>query len=53
MPYIVRKQGNWWLTVNAESGKIKGKHKSRKLAVSQMKLLYGIESGGWKPTGGK
>jgi len=52
MPYTIRKKGNVWLTVNAETGKVKGTHKTKKLAVAQMRLLYGIESG-WKPTGGK
>ena len=52
MPYTVRKSGNYWLTVNTETGKVKGRHKTKKLAIAQMRLLYGIESG-WRPTGKK
>ena len=48
MPYIVRKKGNQWLTVNTETGKVKGRHKTKKLAIAQMRLLQGIESG-WRP----
>lgn len=52
MPYVIRKKGNLWLTVNTETEKVKGTHKTKKLAVAQMRLLYGVEHG-WMPTGGK
>jgi len=52
MPYIIRHKNNLWLTINTEKNQIKGRHKTKKLAVSQMRLLYGIGSG-WEPTGGK
>ena len=50
MPYTIRKKGNVWLTVNTETGKIKGTHRTKKLAEAQRRLLYGVEHG-WKPTG--
>ena len=52
MPYIIRKKDNQWLVINTENNKIKGRHKTKKLAAAQMRLLYGIESG-WRPTGSK
>jgi hypothetical protein len=45
MPYKIVKKGNKYLTVNKQTGKVKGTHSSRKKALSQMKLLYMIESG--------
>jgi hypothetical protein len=45
MPYKVVKRGNKYLTINKQTGKIKGRHSSRKKAIAQMKLLYLIESG--------
>lgn len=45
MPYIIKKKGNMWLTVNAESGKIKGRHKTKKLAKAQARLIMGVEHG--------
>lgn len=50
MPYEIVKSGDKWLVKNKETGKIKGRHTSREKAVAQMRLLYGIESGKWKPT---
>jgi len=52
MPYIIRKKGNLWLTVNAETGKVKGRHKTKKLAQAQANLILAVEHG-WKPTRGK
>jgi hypothetical protein len=37
------------LTINTETGKIKGRHSSKEKALRQMRLLYMIESGK-KPT---
>ena len=53
MPYKIVKKGNKWLTVNKETGDVKGTHSSKKKAIAQMRLLYGVEGGGWKPTGAK
>lgn len=53
MPYSVEKRGDKWVTINTETGKVKGTHDSKKKAIRQMRLLYGIESGEWKPTGKK
>jgi hypothetical protein len=44
MPYKIVKRGNKYLTVNKQTGKIKGRHASKKKAVSQMRLLYKIEN---------
>lgn len=52
-PYRVTKKGNLWLTVNTKTGKVKGRHASKEKAISQMRLLYGVEKRGWKPTGEK
>jgi len=49
MPYKIAKRGNQYLTVNKQTGKIKGRHASKKKAVAQMRLLYRIEAGK-KPT---
>ena len=53
MPYAVEKRGDKWVTINTETGKVKGTHDTKKKAIRQMRLLYGIESGKWKPTGAK
>jgi len=45
MPYKIVKRGNKYLTVNKQTGKIKGRHASKKKAVAQMRLLYMVESG--------
>ena len=45
MPYAVRKKGNKYVTVNKDTGQVKGTHTSKKKAVSQMRLLYGIKHG--------
>ncbi len=50
MPYVIRKRGNWWLTVNAETGKVKGRHEIKKKAESQARLIMAREHG-WEPTG--
>jgi len=49
MPYKIVKRGNKYLTVNKQTGKIKGRHASKKKAVAQMRLLYMVDSGK-KPT---
>lgn len=45
MPYAIVKRGNKWLTINEETGKVKGTHDTREKAVAQMRLLQGIEHG--------
>lgn len=46
MPYAVRKRGNKWVTINKDTGHVKGTHASRAKAVAQMRLLYHVEGGG-------
>ena len=53
MPYEIIKQDGKWLVKNKDTGKVKGTHDSKIKATRQMRLLYGIESGEWKPTGKK
>lgn len=55
MPYQIREQDGGWVLMHKKGGKwtVKSHHKTRKDAVSAMRLLYGIESGNWKPTGVK
>lgn len=50
MPYIVRRRGEKWLTVNSETGEVKGTHDSKAKATAQLRLLYGVKHG-WHPTG--
>ena len=50
MPYKIEKRGDKFVVVNKKTGKVKGTHSSRAKALAQMRLLYGIESGEWKPT---
>jgi len=45
MPYKIEKRGNKWVTVNKDTGDVKGTHDSREKAVKQMRLLYGVEHG--------
>ena len=52
MPYAVVRRGKKWLTINTETKDVKGTHSSREEAMSQMRLLYGVERG-WHPTQGK
>ena len=49
MPYAVRKKGTKYVTINKNTGEVKGTHASRAKAEAQIHLLYGIENG-WKPT---
>lgn len=53
MPYKIIRKGNKWLTVNKQTGKVKGTHSSKHKAIAQMRLLYGVEGGKFKPTGAK
>jgi len=53
MPYKIEKEGDKWIVRNTDTGKVKGTHDSKIKAQRQMRLLYGIESGEWKPTGKK
>ena len=45
MPYKVVKKGNKYLTVNEQTGHIKGTHDTKAKAMAQMRLLYGVEHG--------
>lgn len=45
MPYAVVKRDGKFYTINKVTGKIKGTHSSKAKAISQMRLLYGLESG--------
>jgi hypothetical protein len=44
MPYSIIKRGDKYLTINKETGKVKGTHDTRKKAVAQMRFLYMIEN---------
>lgn len=45
MPYIIKKRGNWWLTVNAETGRVLGQHETKQKAESQARLIMAVEHG--------
>ncbi len=49
MPYDVEKRGNKWVTINTETGDVKGTHDTKEKAIRQMRLLYHVKGGG-KPT---
>jgi len=49
MPYAIRKIGSKFKVINKNTGKVHGTHSSKAKALSQMRLLYKIESG-WKPS---
>lgn len=53
MPYELLHKGKCWSVVNSETGKEHAKCTSKAKAQAQMKLLYGVESGTWQPTGKK
>ncbi len=40
MPYKIRKLGNKYLVVNAETGSVKGKHDTKTRALAQLRALY-------------
>ena len=46
MPYAVHKRGDRWVTINKQTGDVKGTHDTREEAMSQMRLLYHVEGGG-------
>ena len=46
MPYAVHKRGDKWVTVNTNTGDVKGTHSSREEATKQMRLLYMVKVGG-------
>ncbi len=46
MPYAVNKRGEKWVTINSETGHVKGTHPTKEKAMSQMRLLYHVERGG-------
>lgn len=45
MPYKIIKSGSIWKTINKDTRKVKGTHSSYAKALTQMRLLYGVESG--------
>ena len=52
MPYeVIRASPRCWQVVNKETGKVHAKCTTKKNAEAQMRLLYGVESGKWKPSG--
>ena len=46
MPYAVHKRGEKWVTINSETGDVKGTHDTRDKAMKQMRLLQMVEHGG-------
>lgn len=50
MPYAVRKTKHGYGVINTETGKWKSRDIPLERAKAQMRLLYGIESGKWRPT---
>lgn len=40
MPYEVKKQGSQWVVYNPDTGKVYGKHKTKKEAIQQQRALY-------------
>ena len=46
MPYDVEKRGNKWVTLNTETGDVKGTHDTKEKAIRQMRLLYHVKGGG-------
>jgi len=51
MPYKVEKRGSNWVTVNTETGQVKGTHDSKEKAMRQMRLLYAVKNPDFKPRG--
>jgi len=49
MPYSVEKRGDKWVTINSDTGEVKGTHESKLKAVRQRRLLEGIKHG-WEPS---
>lgn len=45
MPYAIRKRGSYYVVINKKTGKVKGKHRTRKKALAHMRALYHAESG--------
>jgi hypothetical protein len=45
VPYSVRKKGSKWAVVNKKTGRVLGKHTSKKKAVAQLKAVY-MRTGG-------
>ena len=52
MPYAIKKVGNKWWVVKADTGKKVAEHDSEEKAQKQLNLLRAIEHG-WKPTKNK
>jgi len=46
MPYDVEKRGNKWVTLNTDTGDVKGTHDTKEEALRQMRLLYHVKGGG-------
>jgi hypothetical protein len=43
MPYIIRYKYGKWLTINVETGRILGRHETKKKAESQARLVMARE----------
>lgn len=52
MPYTIKKiSPKCWSVVNTETSKVHSRCTTKARAEAQIRLLRGIESGNWKPTG--
>ena len=50
MPYsVIKVSPKCWSVINSETEKVHAKCTTKKNAEAQMRLLYGLESGKWKP----
>ena len=43
MPYKVEKRGDKWVTINSDTGDVKGTHDTKGKAIRQMRLLYMVK----------
>jgi hypothetical protein len=48
MPWKVEKRGSGWVTINADTGRVRGRHATRAKAEAQRQLLEMIRHGGRK-----
>ncbi len=46
MPYAIHKRGSKWVTINSETGDVKGTHDTREKAMRQLRLLQMVKHGG-------
>ena len=43
MPYKVKQRKDKWVVINTQTGEVKGTHRSKAKAMSQMRALYANE----------